>query len=65
VRRKTIWLVLIMMLMGVLVVIFSNETVKSTNGGDDWWDSNWDYRKKITIDHNMVKRFGHTFNLMI
>jgi len=65
VRRKTVLLVLCMMLIAALVVIFSNETVKATDGGEDWWDSNWYYRKKITIDHNMVTADLENFPVLI
>jgi len=42
-------------LIGILIICFWSPTfciVKAES--NDWWDSDWEYRKEITIDHDMV-----------
>jgi hypothetical protein len=43
------------LIIGILIFCFWNPTcciVKAE--GKDWWNNDWEYRKKITIDHDMV-----------
>jgi len=42
-------------LIGMLLFCFWNPSTNIVKGKcNDWWDSDWEYRKEITIDHNMV-----------
>ncbi|MBS3802179.1 MAG: DUF2341 domain-containing protein, partial [Candidatus Thermoplasmatota archaeon] len=39
----------------VLQFKFGTETVFAYNDADNWWNSTWGYRKKITINHSQVE----------
>ncbi len=49
---KIIHATISIMILLVLICNPSNTIVKSA--GNDWWNHEWQYRKEITIDHNMV-----------
>ncbi|UCF50422.1 MAG: hypothetical protein JSU91_02770 [Thermoplasmatales archaeon] len=40
--------------MILLVFIWNPSNIIVKSAGTDWWNHEWQYRKEITIDHNMV-----------
>lgn len=36
------------------LIIESHHFIKPSNIGINWWNSNWDYRKLITVNHSLV-----------
>jgi hypothetical protein len=43
-------LILVLLLIGILASVFDVKLVKSTE--DNWWDSNWMYRRQVNITEN-------------
>jgi len=41
-------------LIGILLVCFWNPSAVVKAKDDDWWNTNWEFRKEITIDHGLV-----------
>jgi len=41
-------------LIGILLVCFWNPSTVVIAKDDDWWNTNWGFRKEITIDHGLV-----------
>jgi len=41
-------------LIGVLLVCFWNPSTVVKAKDDDWWNTNWEFRKEIIINHDMV-----------
>ncbi len=49
----------------VLKFTFGNDTVYAYNDATDWWDHQWGFRKKITINHSQVHGSLKDFPVLI
>lgn len=49
----------------VLQFTFGNDTVYAYNDASSWWNSNWGYRKKVTINHSQVQGSLYNFPVLI
>ena len=49
----------------VLKFTFGSETVFAFNDATNWWNNNWGYRKKITINHSQIPDHLSNFPVLI
>lgn len=73
-RKKTIvlWISLLFILCSITPVINSQSLKNKSNpgllpvdSGSSWWDTNWEYRKEITINHSKVDANFINFPILI
>jgi hypothetical protein len=51
--------------IGLLLVCCFNPSINIVNASDeDWWNTEWEYRKEITIDHDMVESTLENFPIL-
>ncbi|MCJ7571398.1 MAG: DUF2341 domain-containing protein [Candidatus Thermoplasmatota archaeon] len=58
-------LLVCLMLVSSVFVIVSNENVKANVDSSLWWNPDWTYSKKITINHNLVAENLQNFPVLI
>lgn len=68
--KKGLILAVMTLLIGVAIapITVSNEKNLSTFGNinrDDWWDEDWEYRKEIVINHNLIDGTLQYFPVLI
>ncbi|KYK32862.1 MAG: hypothetical protein AYK22_01710 [Thermoplasmatales archaeon SG8-52-3] len=53
------------LLIGILLVCLWNPSINAVKTKkDDWWNTDWEFRKEITIDHNMVSEDLENFPIL-
>ncbi|UCF11873.1 MAG: DUF2341 domain-containing protein [Thermoplasmatales archaeon] len=66
--KKTMVFGIIILFVGASIVSNVSSEIKNVPKltiSDDWWDNEWHYRKKITIDHNYVDDNLNSFPVLV
>ena len=63
--KKFFVVILFFMLMSSVLIGFYVAIPSRASGGDNWWNSNWQYRKVITIDHTKVSDDLQNFPVLL
>ena len=63
--KKKLVVLVCTMLMTTTMIFTHNEKVNASDGERDWWDHDWSYCKKITIDRGFVTGDLQNFPVLI